>query len=74
MALLKFHQRRRPRPRPQPQQKTKLALQKRKRKQEDEGLLETVFLLSSPQNAKRLHSALAQAKAGKLVEHGLDDE
>jgi hypothetical protein len=38
-----------------------------------EGLRETEFLLSSPKNAERLRSALAQAKAGKLVEHELDE-
>jgi hypothetical protein len=48
----------------------------RKRKLESllklEGLLETEFLLRSPKNARRLRSALAQAKTGKLVEHELD--
>ena len=40
--------------------------------EEYEGLMETIHLLSSPTNAKRLRSALAQAKAGKLKEHELD--
>jgi hypothetical protein len=38
-----------------------------------EGLRETALLLSSPKNAARLRSALAQAKAGKLVERELDE-
>jgi PHD/YefM family antitoxin component YafN of YafNO toxin-antitoxin module len=38
-----------------------------------EGLRETAFLLSNPKNAARLRSALAQAKAGKLVERELDE-
>jgi len=41
--------------------------------EEYEGLVETIHLLSSPMNAKRLRSALAQAKAGKLKEHELDE-
>ena len=41
--------------------------------EEYEGLMETIHLLSSPTNAKRLRSALAQAKAGKLKEHELDE-
>jgi hypothetical protein len=45
----------------------------RKRRKLAEGLRETEFLLSSPKNAARLRAALAQAKAGKLVEHGLDE-
>jgi hypothetical protein len=53
------------------QRKTKLEGQRRKQKLE--GLLETLFLLSSPKNAERLRAAIAQDKAGKLVEHGLDE-
>ena len=34
---------------------------------------ETVLLLSSPKNASRLRSALAQANAGKLIERDLDE-
>ena len=41
--------------------------------EEYEGLMETIRLLSSPTNASRLRSALAQAKAGKLQEHELDE-
>jgi antitoxin YefM len=40
-------------------------------RQEYEGLKETVDLLSRPANARRLRSALAQAKAGKLKERDL---
>jgi hypothetical protein len=36
-----------------------------------EGLKETIDLLSRPANARRLRSALAQAKAGKLKERDL---
>ena len=41
---------------------------------EFEGWKETIRLLSSPANASRLLSALAQAEAGKLKEHGLIEE
>ena len=41
-------------------------------RQEYEGLKETIHLLSNPANARRLRSALAQAKAGRLKEHELD--
>ena len=41
--------------------------------EEYEGLMETIHLLSCPANASRLRSALAQAKAGKLQEHELDE-
>jgi antitoxin YefM len=41
---------------------------------EFEGWKETIRLLSSPANASRLLSALAQAEAGKLTEHGLIEE
>ena len=41
---------------------------------EFEGWKETIHLLSSPTNASRLLSALAQAEAGKLKEHGLVEE
>jgi antitoxin YefM len=40
-------------------------------KREYEGLKETIDLLSRPVNARRLRSALAQAKAGKLKERDL---
>lgn len=33
---------------------------------------ETAHLLSSDENAKRLHASLAQAKAGKVVERAID--
>jgi hypothetical protein len=46
----------------------KRAFRRRARRQ---GLRETAFLLGSPKNAARLRSALAQAKAGKLVEREL---
>ena len=39
----------------------------------DEGLRETMLLLGSPKNAARLRSALAEAKAGKLIERELDE-
>jgi antitoxin YefM len=38
---------------------------------EFEGWKETIRLVSSPANASRLLSALAQAEAGKLTEHWL---
>ena len=41
---------------------------------EFEGWKETIRLVSSPANASRLLSALAQAEAGKLTEHGLIEE
>ena len=41
---------------------------------EFEGWKETIHLLSSPASASRLLSALAQAEAGKLKEHGLIEE
>jgi antitoxin YefM len=41
---------------------------------EFEGWKETIRLLSSPANASRLLSALAQAEAGELTEHGLIEE
>jgi antitoxin YefM len=40
-------------------------------KQEYEGLKETIHLLSNPVTARRLRSALVQAKAGKLKEYDL---
>ena len=40
---------------------------------EFEGWKETIHLLTSPANAGRLLSALAQAEAGKLKEHELID-
>jgi len=41
---------------------------------EFEGWKETIHLLSSPANASRLLSALAQAEAGELKEHELIEE
>jgi antitoxin YefM len=41
---------------------------------EFEGWKETIRLLSSPANANRLLSSLAQAEAGQLTEHGLMEE
>jgi antitoxin YefM len=43
-------------------------------KQEYEGLKETIHLLSNPANARRLRRAIADADAGKFVEHELIDE
>jgi antitoxin YefM len=40
-------------------------------RQEYEGLKETIHLLSNPVTARRLRSALAQAKTGKLKEYDL---
>jgi antitoxin YefM len=39
--------------------------------EEYEGLLETLHLLRSPKNAKRLHRAIAQLNAGRGVERDL---
>lgn len=43
---------------------------------EDEyrGLLETMYLLSSPRNAERLRQSLAEAQAGLVETHDLDRE
>jgi antitoxin YefM len=41
---------------------------------EFEGWKETIRLLSSPANANRLLSSLAQAEAGELTEHRLIEE
>jgi antitoxin YefM len=38
---------------------------------EYEGLMETLHLLRSPKNAKRLHRAIAQLKAGRGIERDL---
>lgn len=38
-----------------------------------ESLEATLHLLSSPANAERLHRSIAQAEAGDLVEHKLDE-
>jgi antitoxin YefM len=38
---------------------------------EFEGWMETVHLLSSPRNAQRLLESIADADAGKFVEHDL---
>jgi antitoxin YefM len=39
-----------------------------------ESLEETLHLLSSPVNAERLSKSIAQAEAGQLVEHEINDE
>jgi hypothetical protein len=49
----------------------KRAFRRRERRQ---GLRETAFLLSSPKNAAHLRAALAQAKAGKLIERELTED
>lgn len=36
------------------------------------GLVETVYLLSSPRNAERLRESLAEVRAGEVREHELD--
>lgn len=36
-----------------------------------EGLLETLYLLSSPANARDLQEGIAEAEAGQFVEHEL---
>lgn len=36
------------------------------------GLLETVYLLSSPRNAERLRRSIAEVRAGEVQEHDLD--
>mgnify|MGYP001164786369 CR=1 FL=1 len=41
---------------------------------EYEAMEETLHLLSSPANAERLLKSMAQAEAGQLVEHEIDDE
>jgi antitoxin YefM len=43
---------------------------------EDEyrGLVETMYLLSSPRNAERLRQSLAEARAGQAEAHDLDRE
>lgn len=43
-------------------------------KEEYEGLKETIYLLSNPANAQELLAAIAEANAGKLIEHELLDE
>jgi antitoxin YefM len=39
-----------------------------------EGLRETLYLLSSPENARRMFEAIAQLDAGEGVERTLSDE
>ncbi|TMJ59409.1 MAG: type II toxin-antitoxin system prevent-host-death family antitoxin [Alphaproteobacteria bacterium] len=41
---------------------------------EYEALEETLHLLSNPANAERLLKSIAQAEAGQLVEHAIEDE
>jgi antitoxin YefM len=41
---------------------------------EYEALEETLHLLSNPANAERLLKSIAQAEAGQLVEHEIEDE
>jgi antitoxin YefM len=41
---------------------------------EYEALEETLHLLSNPVNAERLAKSIAQAEAGQLVEHELENE
>jgi antitoxin YefM len=41
---------------------------------EYEALEETLHLLSNPANAERLMKSIAQAEAGQLVEHEIEDE
>ena len=40
-------------------------------KDEFEGLTETLYLLSSPANARDLQEGIAEADAGKFIEHEL---
>ncbi|WP_240789591.1 type II toxin-antitoxin system Phd/YefM family antitoxin [Pseudooceanicola onchidii] len=43
-------------------------------KEEWDAIQETLYLLSSPANAKRLHAAVAELDNGKGTERVLDDE
>jgi antitoxin YefM len=40
--------------------------------EEYEGMLETLHLLRSPANAKRLRASIRKADAGKLIKHDID--
>jgi antitoxin YefM len=42
--------------------------------EEYEGLVETIHLLSNPANARDLLEGIAEANAGKFVEHDLIEE
>lgn len=42
-------------------------------KDEFDSLVETSYLLRSPENAQRLLSAMARARAGEVTEHELQD-
>jgi len=42
-------------------------------KEEYDGIMETLHLLRSPANAKRLLASIAEADAGNLTEHDLID-
>lgn len=42
-------------------------------KDEFDSLVETSYLLRSPENARRLLNALEQARAGEVTEHELHD-
>ncbi|WP_353807863.1 type II toxin-antitoxin system Phd/YefM family antitoxin [Agromyces sp. SYSU T00194] len=43
-------------------------------KAEYDSLLETTYLLRSPENARRLIRAMEQARDGEVAEHGLQEQ
>ncbi|BDZ64312.1 type II toxin-antitoxin system Phd/YefM family antitoxin [Agromyces mangrovi Wang et al. 2018] len=43
-------------------------------KAEYDSLLETTYLLRSPENARRLIRAMEQARDGEVTEHGLQEQ